>query len=224
VSALGYGVLLAVFAVDCVVEVSGITLQAWRRVPSHFNRETTFDSVVSTMLAAGGGVLVVVLVVFAVKAFRGNTELPRACSWRCRRKTDKIREAIARIVCDPAPQGAGRRTPSGDPSDVTVRALSIVAGDILAEYLDRHTGNDDLVEKALSAIVSSDYRREPSFADVLARHSDPHRAINELTYDLRRRLGGNPPSREAWARAVLRISQRPGGCRDHRRGHGHARQ
>lgn len=120
-----------------------------------------------------------------------------------RRKTDEILEAIVRIVSDPAPQGASRRTPLGDPSDVTVRALSVVAGDVLAEYLDRHTGNDELVEKALLAIVSNEYRREPSFADVLARHSDPHRAIIELTYDLRRRLGGNPASREAWVRAVL---------------------
>lgn len=84
-----------------------------------------------------------------------------------RRKTDEILEAIVRIVSDPAPQGAGRRTPLGDPSDVTVRALSVVAG--WAEYLDRHTGNDELVEKALLAIVSNEYRREPSFADVLAR-------------------------------------------------------
>lgn len=44
-----------------------------------------------------------------------------------RRKTDEILEAIVRIVSDPAPQGAGRRTPLGDPSDVTVRALSVVA-------------------------------------------------------------------------------------------------
>lgn len=32
--------LLAVFAADCVVEVGGITLQAWRRVPSHLDMET----------------------------------------------------------------------------------------------------------------------------------------------------------------------------------------
>jgi hypothetical protein len=125
-----------------------------------------------------------------------------------RRETDEVLEAIARIVSDPAPQAAGRRAALGDPSEVTVRALSAVAGDVLAEYLDRHTGNDDLVEKTLLAIVSNDYRREPSFADVLARHSDPHRAINELTYDLRRRLGGNPPCREAWVRAILAVPGR----------------
>ncbi|MGV9426311.1 hypothetical protein ACWDO7_18715 [Streptomyces sp. NPDC003656] len=63
-------VLLGVFAADCVVEVGGITLQAWRRVPSHLNMETPFDTGVSMMLAVGGGVLVVVLGVFAVASFR----------------------------------------------------------------------------------------------------------------------------------------------------------
>ncbi|MEV5149230.1 hypothetical protein AB0L14_33755 [Streptomyces sp. NPDC052727] len=63
-------VLLLVFAADCVVEVGGITLQAWRRVPSHLNRETPFDTVVSMTLAVGGGVLVVLLTVFAVASFR----------------------------------------------------------------------------------------------------------------------------------------------------------
>ncbi|MGW2640331.1 hypothetical protein [Streptomyces sp. NPDC001348] len=63
-------VLLAVFAADCVVEVGGITLQAWRRVPSHLNTETPFDTAVSMTLAVGGAVLVVLLTVFAVASFR----------------------------------------------------------------------------------------------------------------------------------------------------------
>ncbi|MFE4967685.1 hypothetical protein [Streptomyces sp. NPDC056660] len=63
-------VLLVVFAADCVVEVGGITLQAWRRVPSHLDMETPFDTAVSMMLAVGGGVLVVLLTVFAVVSFR----------------------------------------------------------------------------------------------------------------------------------------------------------
>ncbi|MBV2357778.1 hypothetical protein KUM39_26045 [Streptomyces sp. J2-1] len=62
--------LLAVFAADCVVEVGGITLQAWRGVPSHLNMETPFDTAVSMTLAVGGGVLVVLLAVFAVASFR----------------------------------------------------------------------------------------------------------------------------------------------------------
>jgi hypothetical protein len=62
--------LLAVFAADCVVEVGGITLQAWRRVPSHLDMETPFDTAVSMTLAVGGGVLVVLLTVFAAASFR----------------------------------------------------------------------------------------------------------------------------------------------------------
>ncbi|MGW1036219.1 hypothetical protein ACWD4Z_28995 [Streptomyces antibioticus] len=62
--------LLGVFAADCVVEVGGITLQAWRRVPSHLDMETPFDTAVSMTLAVGGGVLVVLLTVFAVVSFR----------------------------------------------------------------------------------------------------------------------------------------------------------
>jgi hypothetical protein len=62
--------LLAVFTADCVVEVGGITLQAWRRVPSHLDMETPFDTVVSMTLAVGGGALVVLLTVFALASFR----------------------------------------------------------------------------------------------------------------------------------------------------------
>ncbi|WP_031165614.1 hypothetical protein [Streptomyces durhamensis] len=62
--------LLLVFSADCVVEVGGITLQAWRRVPSHLNMETRFDTAVSMTLAVGGGVLVALLTVFAVASFR----------------------------------------------------------------------------------------------------------------------------------------------------------
>jgi hypothetical protein len=65
-------VLLGSFAADCFVEVGGITLQAWRHVPSHVNRETPFDSTVSTVLAAGGALLIVILGTLAVSAFRPN--------------------------------------------------------------------------------------------------------------------------------------------------------
>ncbi|MFF6999627.1 hypothetical protein ACFY93_32480 [Streptomyces sp. NPDC008313] len=68
--------LLAVFAADCVVEAGGITLQAWRRVPSHLNMETGFDSAVSMTLAVGGGVLVAVLTVFALVSFRHRPSGP----------------------------------------------------------------------------------------------------------------------------------------------------
>ncbi|MGW3910699.1 hypothetical protein ACWEBX_04100 [Streptomyces sp. NPDC005070] len=68
--------LLVVFAADCVLEVGGITLQAWRRVPSHLDMETGFDTAVSMMLAVGGGILVVVLTTFAVASFRHRPSGP----------------------------------------------------------------------------------------------------------------------------------------------------
>ncbi|MDQ0583866.1 hypothetical protein [Streptomyces rishiriensis] len=64
------GALLGVFAADCVVEVAGITLQAWRGVPSHLDMETPFDTAVSMTLAVGGGILVMLLAGFAVASFR----------------------------------------------------------------------------------------------------------------------------------------------------------
>ena len=63
-------VLLGIFAADCVVEVAGITVQAWRHVPSHFNTESDFDSVIAFSLATGGAVLVGVLGSLAIAAFR----------------------------------------------------------------------------------------------------------------------------------------------------------
>lgn len=68
--------LLAVFAADCVVEVGGITFQAWRGVPSHLDMATPFDTAVSMTLAVGGGVLVVLLTVFAVASFRHRPSGP----------------------------------------------------------------------------------------------------------------------------------------------------
>ncbi|MFZ3567712.1 hypothetical protein ACOKM5_12185 [Streptomyces sp. BH097] len=64
--------LLVVFAADCVLEVAGITLQAWRKVPSHLDMETAFDSAVSMSLAVGGGILVALLTCFAVVSFRNS--------------------------------------------------------------------------------------------------------------------------------------------------------
>ncbi len=66
--------LLGIFAADCVLEVAGITIQAWRHVPSHFNTETPLDTVIAMNLAVGGGVLIAVLGALTVTAFRGRIE------------------------------------------------------------------------------------------------------------------------------------------------------
>ena len=68
--------VLGVFAADCVLEVLGISVQAWRDVPSHFNTESPFDSVVAFSLAGGGAVLIAVLGTLAVMAFRGRVDGP----------------------------------------------------------------------------------------------------------------------------------------------------
>ncbi|WP_433295156.1 hypothetical protein ACQP2F_35040 [Actinoplanes sp. CA-030573] len=62
--------LLGVFALACLTEVTLITVQAWRHVPSHFNMQTSLDTAVSRVLAAGGGVLIVVVTALTVAAFR----------------------------------------------------------------------------------------------------------------------------------------------------------
>ncbi|MDQ1749936.1 MAG: hypothetical protein QOE71_992 [Pseudonocardiales bacterium] len=68
--------LLGLFAADCVVEVSGITLQAWRHVPSHFNTSTPTNSVVAFSLAAGGALLILTLGLLGVTAFRRRIDGP----------------------------------------------------------------------------------------------------------------------------------------------------
>ncbi|PZS29109.1 MAG: hypothetical protein DLM58_15970 [Pseudonocardiales bacterium] len=68
--------LLGIFAADCILEVAGITIQAWRHVPSHFNTETPLNTVIAMNLAVGGGVLIIVLSTLALTAFRGYIDAP----------------------------------------------------------------------------------------------------------------------------------------------------
>ena len=65
------GLVLGVFIATCVVETVLISMQAWRGVPSHYNFATPFDTAVSTTLALGGGVIVLVGVVCTLAAFAG---------------------------------------------------------------------------------------------------------------------------------------------------------
>ncbi len=68
--------LLVTLAVISVVEVAGITIQAWRGVPSHLNTSTTANAAIAFTLAAGGAGLVLVLGTLAVTALRGRVEGP----------------------------------------------------------------------------------------------------------------------------------------------------
>lgn len=62
--------LLGAFTVASVAETVLVSMQVWRGVPSHFNFETSFDTVVSMSLAAGGGVIIVTVIGFTVAALR----------------------------------------------------------------------------------------------------------------------------------------------------------
>ncbi|HWN32455.1 MAG TPA: hypothetical protein VNP03_06910 [Pseudonocardia sp.] len=68
-------VLLAGCLLASVAEVALISLQAWRRVPSHFNFETPFDIRVTMVLAAGGGVLFLVLGTLFARSLRAQPGL-----------------------------------------------------------------------------------------------------------------------------------------------------
>jgi hypothetical protein len=69
-------ILLGMFTAACFIETGLVSMQAWRGVPSHFNLETTFDAMVARVLAAGGIVLVAIIVVLTFAAFRTNPRVP----------------------------------------------------------------------------------------------------------------------------------------------------
>lgn len=73
---LARSVLLRMFTAACALETALVSLQTWRGVPSHFNVETPFDATVARLLAAGGFVLVVVIVVLTLAAFRASPRVP----------------------------------------------------------------------------------------------------------------------------------------------------
>jgi hypothetical protein len=62
--------VLGAFTAASITEVTLVTTQAWRGVPSHFNFETGPDTVITATLAAGGFVIVATVAVWTVTAFR----------------------------------------------------------------------------------------------------------------------------------------------------------
>ncbi|MFB6889231.1 hypothetical protein ACFCX4_07950 [Kitasatospora sp. NPDC056327] len=148
-----------------------------------------------------------------IRDARHSQARPRSYDYKAQedhRKFTELLASISRIVADPLPQTpATRRAALGDPAQVTPRDLSAVAADVLDDYLDRHAGDDELVEKALLSFAHSGYGYNRSFPDVLARHTNPRQAVHTLTHELRSRLGGNPANREAWARHVLALPDCP---------------
>ncbi|TYC66488.1 hypothetical protein EH183_42440 [Streptomyces sp. CB01881] len=148
-----------------------------------------------------------------IRDARHGQARPRSYDYKAQedhRQFTGLLAAISRIVADPLPQTpATRRAALGDPAQVTPRTLSPVTADVLDDYLDRHAGDDELVEKALLSFAHSGYGYNRSFPDVLARHTNPRQAVHTLTHELRSRLGGNPANREAWARHVLTLPDCP---------------
>jgi hypothetical protein len=69
-------ILLNLFTAACVLETTLVSLQAWRGVPSHFNVETPFDAMVARTLAAGGVVLVAIILVLTFTAFSKTSTVP----------------------------------------------------------------------------------------------------------------------------------------------------
>ena len=63
-------IALGAFSAACVVEVTLVSTQYWRGVPSHFNFSTGTDTMITATLAAGGGVIVATALVWTVAAFR----------------------------------------------------------------------------------------------------------------------------------------------------------
>ncbi|MEV5342967.1 hypothetical protein AB0K93_31520 [Streptomyces sp. NPDC052676] len=122
-----------------------------------------------------------------------------------RREVEEILDTIERVLADP-PSGVGadrRRSALGDPSEVTVRELAGVRAEALSEYLDRHPGDDSLVEKALLSCAAAGWWSDADFAAVLRRHGSPDTVLLRLTEGLRGNLGGGPSWREAWTRLIL---------------------
>src|SRR4029453_2161434 len=67
---------LWVFTAASILETALVTLQAWRGVPSHFNVATSFDALVTRGLAAGGVVLVLLIVGRTAAHFRRHPSWP----------------------------------------------------------------------------------------------------------------------------------------------------
>ena len=123
------------------------------------------------------------------------------------RQFDSAIKELAGLVAEPAQTVSDSDLPRESPEVVTVRQLAAIKLEQLLRYLQLHPGIDELVEKALMAAVWGGYVSQSEFCAIMSRHSEPRRAILEITHALRARLGGGPRYREYWARLVLELPE-----------------
>jgi hypothetical protein len=69
--------LMGLFGLANVIEVTAVSLQAWRRTPSHFNTSTPFDAVVFSTMGASVAVIALVIVAVTVWSLR-SLRAPRS--------------------------------------------------------------------------------------------------------------------------------------------------
>ena len=158
--------MLGIFAADCILEVTGITVQAWRDVPSHFNTETPFDATVAFSLAFGGAVLVAVLGAFAVVAFRGRVDGPPSMRLALRAGfaflVAGLLAGMAMIVRGTTLVNTGHRTEGYDTAGflklfhgVTLHAILVLP--LLAWWLGRRDAADEAGRTRVVAAVTTAY-------------------------------------------------------------------
>lgn len=156
--------LLVVLAVDSVVEVGGITLQAWRDQPSHLNTSTPANAAIAYTLAFGGAVLVLVLGAFAAVALRGRVTGPPSTVLAVRVGFALLLAALASGIAMIAVGTTAMRT--GTPEHaydvvgflkgfhaVTLHGILVLPG--LAWLVRRHTDDESRRHRVVLAAVGA---------------------------------------------------------------------
>jgi len=154
---------LVVFGADCVLEVAGITVQAWRDRPSHLNTSTPTDAAIAYTLALGGAVLIVTLGLFAVVAFRGAVDGPASVLLAYRAGFALLMAALAAGAAMIAVGTVAMRTgPAANAYQVTgflkgfhaVSLHAVLVLPALARLLETATSDEPLRRRIIRAAVT----------------------------------------------------------------------
>lgn len=123
------------------------------------------------------------------------------------RQFDRAVNTLESLALAPTQSAPAPDLPQESPEVITLRQLATMKHEQLLRYLQLHPGIDGLVEKALVATVRSGYINQSEFCAILSQHSEPRRAILDITQHLRARLGGVLSHRESWVRHVLDLPE-----------------